>query len=110
MEEVNKNGELQNTDEKLHISDVNFNDLKKYCDYLIEQYKKINNSHYEGSGIYWELKQFSEEGEINNLIKKSDITKLKIGILNYIRKDIVNFAKEWDINIKVLSFEDFLNH
>ena len=98
------------SDENLNISDVSDSDLKKYTDYLIEQYKKINNSHYDGSRIYWDLKQFSDEGRIKDLIKKSDTIKLKIEMLNSFRKDIVNFSKDWDINTEVLSFEDFSNH
>lgn len=110
MNKDNKNTEVNNTDKKLHISDVSFSDLKKYTDYLIEQYKKINNTHYEDSRIYWDLKQFSNDGRIKDLIEKTDDTNLKIETLNYFRKDIVNFSKDWDMNVEVLSFEDFSNH
>jgi len=99
---------LNEHQENFNTSDVSFSDLKKYCDYLIETYKKIN-SKWGGSGIYWELKQFSEDGRIKDLFEKNDSNKIKIEALNYIRKDIVNFANDWNYTIDVMSFDDFLN-
>lgn len=73
-----------------------FSDLKEYTCYLIEQYKKINNS-YQDSRIYWQLNQFSEEEKIKGLIEKSDNSIFKIEILNSFSKKIANFSKEWNI-------------
>ena len=95
--------------ENLNISDVSFSVLKKYCDYLIDTYKKINNK-WEDSGLYWDLKQFSEEGKIKDLIEKTDSSKIKIEILNSFGKDIVNFSNDWNFNIDVISFDDFSKH
>ena len=80
--------------------------LKMYSLYLIEEYKKIN-PHYENSGIFCELDQFSNEGRIKDLIRKNDILSKKAYILNNYRNDIINFSKDFNLSVNVLEVLDF---
>jgi len=85
---------------------VGFQKLKKYCEYLIEQYSIINTS-YQDSGMYWRLKQFSTEGRVKDLIFKNTKTSIKIYFLNAMKNDILAFAKSRDIQLALLNFEEY---
>lgn len=81
--------------------------LKNYTNYLIEIYKNINTS-FEDSGIYWELKQFYNSGTIKDILYKNNKISIKAEVLNDIRNDIIKFSKDINIEVEVLSFEDYL--
>ena len=77
-------------------ADILENKLKEYSKYLIAEYVKIYKNA-EDSGLYFRLKQFSEQGVIKNYLYKSDKPSLKIVIFNDLRDKIVFFAKEFNI-------------
>ena len=90
-------------------TNISSTDLKKYADYLITEYKKINDK-YEDSGVYWDLYEFYNEGKIKDLISKNDKINMKINILENYRYDISSFAKDFNIPIYLYTFEDFLGY
>lgn len=57
--------------------------LKKYCEYLIEIYQKVNIK-FDDSGIYWQLKSFLDNDKIKDLIYSNTTYELKCNILNLI--------------------------
>lgn len=84
------------------------NDLKDYCKYLIDKYDKIKFG--EGGRVMTDLKQFYEEGTIKDLIKQKTTSKLKIGILNIYRDNILHFAELNGIELKLKKFKKFIKN
>lgn len=78
--------------------------LKKYSKYLLFEYTKLNNN--KGS-LYWDLFQFYNEGIIKDVISKSNTYEYKVNILNLYRKDIIDFAKNFDIETNILTYKEF---
>ena len=56
-----------------NFDNITISDLKKYAEYLIENYKKINAS-YKESRIYYDLKQFINDGRIKDLFHNNEKT------------------------------------
>jgi hypothetical protein len=108
MNKENKSTELNDTDKKLHISDVSFSDLKNYSKYLIDEYEKIKSG--EGGRVMSDLRQFYEEGKIKDLIFKNTSNKSKINFLNIYKDKILFFAQSRNILLELMNFEDFSNH
>ena len=86
-------------------ADILENKLKEYSKYLIAEYVKINKNA-EDSGLYFRLKQFSEQGVIKDYLYKSDKPSLKIVIFNDLRDKIVFFAKEFNIEVDIKAFKE----
>jgi len=86
-------------------ADILENKLKEYSKYLIAEYVKINKNA-EDSGLYFRLKQYSEQGVIKDYLYKGDKPSLKIVIFESLREKIINFAKEFNIEIDIKKFEE----
>lgn len=86
-------------------ADILESKLKEYAEYLISEYVKINKNA-EDSGLYFRLKQFSEQGSIKDYLYKNDKPSLKIVIFNDLRDKIVFFAKEFNIEVDIKAFKE----
>ena len=86
-------------------ADILENKLKKYSEYLISEYIKIDKNA-EESRLYFNLKQYSTYGVIKDILYKGDRASLKIVIFESFREKIVSFAKEFNIEIDIKKFEE----
>lgn len=81
------------------------NELKNYCKYLIDEYSKMMVN--SGGRLLIDLNQYYAEGRIKDLFEKNARHERKINFLNYFRKEILFFAKSRDINLSLLTFQQF---
>ncbi len=81
-------------------------ELMSYAKYLRDIYSSINDMA-DGSGVYLELTQFIEHGRIKELLHKNDNMSTKIEVINSIKKDILMFAKNEEVDVTILTFEDY---
>ncbi len=75
--------------------------LKDHCVYLFTVYQKVNT---EKGSLYYDMKQFIDEGMVGDVITKDSSPKEKLAILRNFRKDIIMFCKNEQIDIKISSF------
>ena len=79
--------------------------LKKYSEYLINEYDEIKCN--DGGRVMSDLKQFYEEGKIKDLIFKNTSYTTKTIILNLFKDKILLFSKSRNINLNLMSFEEW---
>jgi len=79
--------------------------LRKYSKYLIDKYNHIMYG--EGGRCMSDLIQFYESGKIKDLIHLKTPIVTKINILNLYRDKILHFAKSRDIDLDLMTFEEF---
>jgi hypothetical protein len=96
-------------DFKLYLinESINTNDLKEYVKYLIDEYAKINPN-WEDSGMYYNLKQFYEEGKIKGIVSKNTKTSIKVEVICLLKNEIRVFCEINKINDDIDTFRDFL--
>lgn len=74
----------------------------------MDEYGKLNPEAIH-SGIYCDLNQFYNEFKINDLIYVNTPIQIKINYLSVsYRKDILSFANDFDIKLKLQTFEEFI--
>lgn len=89
------------------INTIKHNELKIYCNYLIEKYDKIKVG--DGGRVMSDLRRFYKNGTIKDLIFKNTSYKTKANFLNLYKDKILQFSYSQETPTELLSFEEYKN-
>ena len=79
--------------------------IKIYTKYLIDEYQKIKIG--DGGRVLTNLEDFYNEGKIKDVVYKNSKINTKIEVLDFYRNRILIFAKNHEIKLELMDFDNF---